>query len=633
MDEKSGEGFMNVITRGRSITVIAVIMSLFHLYTAGFRLYPAMQQRTLHLMFALVLVFLIFPLGKSDKAQPKPLLCLDLLLVLISFFIGAYVMFDYEGISGRAGGPDLLDSIVSLAAIILVIEATRRIMGMAMCIIVFVGLAYVVFGTYLPPALAHSGYTFSRIVNHMFLSTDGILGVALAVSSTVIIVFLIFGAFLEHSGATSSLTNIGFGLFGRFKGGAAKAAVVGSCLFGMMTGSQTANVAAVGTFTIPLMIRSGYKPIMAGAIEALASTGGMLVPPVMGAAAFIIPEIVGGTYIDVMRAAIIPGLLYYVAVFVFIQIQASKLGLARLSKSEIPNLKLLFKENLHLFVPILVILYLLLVERASTKKAGFWAVIAVLAITVVRKRTRMTPSKIVTALEAGSKNALIVAISCASAGIIEGVLSLTGMGLRFSEMLIYVAGGNMLVLLALTMVASLVIGLPLPPVTAYLILAILAAPALIKSGVDPMAAHLFIFFFGVLGNITPPSAPCSFAAAGIAKTDPLKTTNLAFLISAPTFIIPYLVVYSPELMIKGSAVYVAYKIFTSFFAIAGISMAFLGYSAGNLGLVARLSLLTGSCLLIPHNIMANVLGYLILLVVIYRRRIYAPLKPGSAGTG
>jgi TRAP transporter 4TM/12TM fusion protein len=624
---------MSIITRGRSITVIAVIMSLFHLYTAGFRLYPAMQQRTAHLVFALALAFLIYPLGKPEKGQSRSLALLDLLLVILSFLIGAYVMLDYEGISARAGGPDFLDSLVSLVAIILVIEATRRVMGVAMCIIIFAGLAYVVFGMYLPPMFAHSGYTFSRIVNHMFLSTDGILGVALATSATVIVVFLIFGAFLEHSGATSSLTDIGFGLFGRFRGGAAKAAVLGSYLFGMVTGAQTANVAAVGTFTIPLMVRSGYKPIMAGAIEALASTGGMLTPPVMGAAAFIIPEIVGGTYRDVMRAALIPSLLYYVAIFVFIQIQVSKLGLATLPKSDLPRVGASLKENAHLFLPVFVMLYLLLVQGASTKKAGFWAVIAVVVVSMFKRKTRMTPSRLVAALESGARNVLVVALACASAGLIEGVLNLTGTGLRFSEALIYLAGGNMLILLVMTMIASLIIGLPLPPVTAYLILAILAAPALIKSGVEPMAAHLFIFFFGVLGNITPPSAPCSFAAAGIAKTDPLKTTNLTFLISVPTYIIPYLVVYSPELMIKGSAVYAAYKIVTSFFAIGGISMAFLGYSAGNLGLVARLSLLTGSCLLIPHNVMANLLGYLMLLMVIYRRHIYAFFKPGPAGAG
>jgi TRAP transporter 4TM/12TM fusion protein len=618
---------MRFMTRGGAITIIAVAMSLFHLYTSGYRLFPAMEQRATHLVFATMLVFLIFPLRKrADGSQPRVIACLDFLLVLLSFLVGAYVFLEYEGISSRAGDPNQLDTIVSVIAIVLVIEATRRIMGMAMCWIVFTGLAYAFFGQYLPPVVAHSGYTVTRVVNHMFLGTDGILGVALAVSATVVIVFLIFGAFLEQSGATSSLTSIGFGLFGRFKGGAAKAAVLGSCLFGMMTGSQTANVAAVGTFTIPLMIRGGYKPIMAGAIEALASTGGMLVPPVMGAAAFIIPEMIGGTYVDVMKAALIPGLLYYVAVFMFIQVQASKLGLTKVPKSELPKLSQLVKENAHLFLPIFVILYLLLIERATTKKAGFWAIIAVILVSMVKKSTRMTPSKVVAALSGGARNALIVAMSCAAAGLIEGVLSLTGMGLRFSEALIYLAGGNMLILLFLTMIASLVIGLPLPPVTAYLILAILAAPALIKSGLSPVAAHLFIFFFGVLGNITPPSAPCSFAAAGIAKTDPLKTTNLAFLISAPTFIIPYLMVYSPELNLNGSIPYIVFRVITAFFAICGLSITFLGYFGGNLKWIARLVMLACSILLIPNHFLLNIAGYLIFLSIMWREKVYPRIR-------
>jgi TRAP transporter 4TM/12TM fusion protein len=611
------------ITRARIITFIGVLMALFHLYTAGFRLYPAMQQRTTHLVFALVLVFLVYPFRKTGAKTANAFSSvLDIFLVLLAIFIGIYVMVDYENISARAGGPNVLDSIVSFIAIVLVIEATRRIMGWAMCIIIFCALAYAVFGGYLPPVLAHSGYTFERIVTHMFLSTDGILGVSLAVSATVIIVFLIFGSLLESTGATSSLTAIGLSLFGKFKGGAAKAAVLGSCLFGMMTGSQTANVAAVGTLTIPLMIRAGYKPMMAGAIEALASTGGMLVPPVMGAAAFIIPEMVGGTYVDVMKAAIIPGLLYYVAVFMFIQIQASKLGLVKLSKADLPSAVAQFKENAHLFIPILVILYMLLVVGASTKKAGFWAVIVLVAVSMIRKKTRMGPTKLTAALAQGAKNALIVAMACASAGIIEGVLNLTGMGLRFSEVLIYCAGGNTLVLLFLTMMASLIIGLPLPPVTAYLILAILAAPALIKSGVNPMAAHLFIFFFGVLGNITPPSAPCSFAAAGIAKTDPLKTTNLAFLISAPTYIVPYMLVYSPELMFNGPLVYTAFRIITAFFAIAAMSMAFLGYLGGNLGIIARLIVLLSGLLMVPNHLILNMVGYAVLLGILYREKVY-----------
>ena len=510
----------------------------------------------------------------------------------------------------------------SVAAIVLVTEATRRIMGATMCVLILISLAYVAFGSYLPPMFAHSGYNFERVVSHMFLTTEGILGVALNVSATVIITFLIFGSFLEQSGGSHAFTNIGYGLFGRFKGGAAKASVLGSCLFGMMTGSQVANVAAVGTLTIPLMIRSGYKPIMAGAIEALASTGGMLVPPVMGAAAFIIPEIIGGSYVDVMRAALIPGLLYYTTVFTFIQVQANKLGLKKVPKEELPRVRDLMKKYGHLFVPIITILYLLIIENVSTKRAGFWAIISLIVMSMLRKKTRMNFSKFITALVNGPKTTLIVVMACASAGLIEGVINLTGLGLRFSEILIYVAGGNLIYLLILTMVASIIIGLPLPPVTAYLILAILAAPALIKSGVDPMAAHLFIFHFGVLGNITPPSAPTSFAAAGIAKTDPLKTTNLSFLISAPVFIVPYLFVYSPELMLRGNIFFMILRIATAFIAISGVTISFLGYAFDKLNLIARIGVFIGSIMLIPQNVIVNIFGCMVIFGIIWRQKVY-----------
>ena len=621
---------MKWLTTNKIVTVTAIAMSFYQIYTAGVHQLPAVQQRTIHLCFGLILVFLLLPLKKEFKDRHS-VICstADYVLPFFSLFIGAYVLTQYEDISLRQGSFNMLDCIMATVGTIFVIEATRRIMGLTMCVLVLLSLGYAFFGSYLPPMFGHSGYSFERIVSQMFLGTEGIFGVAIGVSSTVIIIFLIFGSFLEQTGGSTAFTNLGFGLFGRFKGGAAKAAVLGSCLFGMMTGSQTANVAAVGTLTIPLMVRSGYKPIMAGALEALASTGGMLVPPVMGAAAFIIPEIVGGSYLDVMKAALIPGLLYYTAVFTFIQVQANKLALTKVPKAELPKLGVLVKQYGHLFFPILVLLYLLIVAGVSTKLAGFWAVISLFGVSMVSKSTRMPFRKVVLALENGPKVALVVIMSCASAGIIEGVINLTGLGLRFSELLVYVAGGNMFILLLLTMLASLVIGLPLPPVTAYLILAILAAPALIKAGVEPMGAHLFVFYFGVLGNITPPSAPCSFAAAGIARTDPLKTTNLAFLISAPTFIVPYLFVYSPELMLKGSILYIVFRIITAFVAISCISMSFLGFARLKLNIVERIVVLIGGISLIPQTWPLNVFGYMVIFGLIWRQLIYPRIAVGK----
>jgi len=612
------------------VTVTAIVMSLFQIYTAGVQQLPAMQQRSVHLCFGLILVFLIMPL-KNRLGNNFSWLCslVDYACIFFSIFIGTYVIVDYENISMRAGIPNVMDCIAGAAGIILVTEATRRIMGLTMCVLVGLSIAYVAFGTYLPPMFAHSGYDFDRVVAHMFLSTEGILGVAVGVSATVIIIFLIFGSFMEQTGGSQAFTNVGYALFGRFKGGAAKAAVLANLLFGMMTGSQTANAVAVGSLAIPLMVKTGYKPMMAAALESVASTGGMLVPPVMGAAAFIIPELIGGSYLDVMRSALVPGLLFYTAVFVYMQVQANKLQLVKVPKAELPKIGPLMKEYGHLFIPILVVLYLLIVSNVSTKKAGFWATIAMFAVAMIKKNTRLSFRKIAQALENGPKTALVVIMACASAGIIEGVINLTGLGLRFSEILIAVAGGNKLILLVLTAIASLIIGLPLPPVTAYLILAILAAPALIKAGIPPMAAHLFVFHFGVLGNITPPSAPCSFASAGIAKTDPLKTTNMAFWISAPTFVVPFLFAYSPELMLQGWAPYVCLRVLTAFIAIGGISMAIQGFARLSLNPIERMVILAGSVCLIPQTWYLNVFGYMVMGGLFWRQVVYPRLGTRS----
>jgi TRAP transporter 4TM/12TM fusion protein len=609
------------LNKGKAITIIAVAMSLFQLYTAGYRPLPAMQQRSIHLTFVLLLTFLIFPLKKlkgPEKQRGSTLF--DIVFVILSFLVGIYIFLEYENLSYRSGSPNFLDCLVSLIAMFLVTEATRRMMGLAICIVILIGIAYVAFGVYLPPVIAHSGYSFERVVTHMFLTTEGILGVALGVSATVIVVFLIFGAFLEHSGTSPLFTNLAYGIFGRFKGGPAKAAILGSCLFGMISGSQAANVAAVGVFTIPLMIKGGYKPIMAGAIEAVGSTGGMIMPPVMGAAAFIIPEIIGGTYIDVVKAAIIPALLYYMALFMVVEIQASKFGLKGLSKKELPKIRTIIKENGHMVVPILVLLYFLIIEMSSATKAAFWAILSSVLISMVRRNTFMTPSKIISALEKGGKNSLIVANACASAGIITGVITLTGMGLRFSEALISFAGGNLIVLLILTMFASLIIGLPLPPVTCYIILAILAAPAMIKLGVDPMAAHLFVFFFGILGNITPPVAPTSFAAAGLSGSDPFKTTNLSFLISAPSYIIPYMFVYTPELLLKGSLLFTPLRIFSSFLGISAMAIGLQGFLFRDLHWSLRILIVGAGILLVHPDFKTDILGYVLLGVIFVWQR-------------
>lgn len=611
-------------TRWILIFAIALTMALFHMYTAGVRQLPGVQQRTIHLSFTLALIFLLFPFKpKSEEAgegkvadEHRPIGIIDIVLLLLSFFIGIYVFVDYENICFRTGIPNFLDSFCSLLAILLVLEATRRVIGWAIVIICFIGFLYLGFGSHLPFYLAHTGFTLEQVVNFTFFSTDGILGPALAVSATIIVVFIIFGAFLEVSGTGPLFMDIGMSIFGKYRGGPAKAAVLGSSLFGMITGSQVANVAAVGVFTIPLMKKGGYRPEVAAAIEAAASTGSMIMPPVMGAAAFIIPEMIGGTYLDVVRAAIIPALLFYTTLYMVVELQAVKMKLRGFPKTELPTLGKVFREKGHMLIPIGVLIYFLAIKMSTPPRAAFWGVIACILASQLRRGTRMGLRQIAYALERGSRGALIVAACCASAGIITGAISMAGLGERFSDVLITLAGGSSILLLVLTMIASIILGLPLPPVTCYLILAVLAAPALVKAGIHPMAAHLFVFFFGTLGNISPPVAPTSFAAAGIAGTDPVRTTNLTFLFSLPVFFVPYLFVYSNEIMLMGHLGNILIRVFTSFIAVSCMVIALQGHLFQALGWVLRIGFLVSGLLLIHPHWGPDIAGYVLLGIII-----------------
>ena len=606
------------------VFVVAVAMAVFHLWTAGGRMLPGVQQRTVHLAFALALIYLLYPFRpKTDESseekvsdEARPMAIVDFILLGLSFAIGVYVFVEYESLSFRMGEPNIPDSICGIIAILLILEATRRVLGWSVVIICAIGFLYLAFGTYLPTAMSHTGFSFEQIINFLFFSTDGILGPALAVSSTVIAVFIVFGAFLTVSGAGQLFIDLGMSLFGKFRGGPAKASVLADTLFGMITGSQVANVAAVGTFTIPLMKKVGYKPEIAAVIEAVGATGAMIMPPVMGAAAFIIPEIIGGTYLDVCKAAIIPALLWYATLYMIVELQAAKLGLKKIAKSDLPRIGQVFKERGHMLLPILVLVYFLVIQASSASRAAFWGAVSCFVVSQIRKNTRMDFKKVLSALEMGAKGTLLVAICCASAGIITGTVGMAALGERFSDILITIAGGNLFLLLFLTMLASLVLGLPLPPVTCYLILAVLAAPAIIKGGIHPMAAHLFVFFFGTLGNISPPVAPTSFTAAGIAKADPIRVTNLAFLYSLPGWLVPYLFVYSPEVILVGPIGAILLRVFTSFVAICTMATAFQGYLFHELSWRMRVSfLVAGLVLMYPHWI-TDIVGYAFLFCLL-----------------
>ena len=597
----------------------AVGMSLFQLYTGGLRLLPGQQQRAIHLGLALVLIFILFPVrkGMSGDSQGK-WSWLNLVLAVSGLSVGGYLFSQYEQMSFRAGAPNNWDMVIGVVLIILVLEASRRVLGWSMVAVAVLFLGYAFIGDTLPMVIRHTGYSFERIVSAIALSSEGILGIALGVSASYVALFVIFGAFLERSGAGQFFINIALAGFGRMRGGPAKASIGASSLFGMISGSQVANVVSTGVLTIPLMKKSGYQPEFAGAVEAVASTGGMFLPPVMGATAFLIAEVLQVKYIDVAVAAALPAALYYLALYVMVDLRAARLGLKGVSGKELPNVRLLLKEQSHLFIPLMVLVISLFILKDSPTKAAFWSIISTPVACFLREKTRMNVKSIFTALERGARLTLVVASACATAGIIIGVINLSGLGLRLSGMLISLAGGNLLLLLLLTMIASLILGMGLPPVAAHIVLAVLAAPALITLNVDPMAAHLFVFFFGIISAITPPVALAAYAASGVANCSPTKTGFVAFRLALVAFIIPFQFVLGPTLILKGSLPDIVISTISAVVGVIALAISLEGYLKRNLSLVSRAFLALGALMLINVNLATDFIGYVLVAAIIVR---------------
>lgn len=518
------------------VTIISIAFCLFHLYTGGFYTLPALQQRPIHLVFVLALIFLLYPLSERT-AKAKWLFWVDLVLASLVAVSGLYICFEYKELTFRVGLPNTADLIFGFIILILLLEGTRRIMGMVMPIIALVFLGYAILGDYIPGLWGHGGYTLPRILNHMYLTTEGIWGTTLGVSATFVALFIIFAAFLEKSGAGEFFLNFANALIGHVRGGPAKVAVLASAFFGTFSGSATANVAGTGSITIPMMKRIGYAPEFAATVEALASSGGQLMPPIMGAAAFLMTETLGISYVAVMKAAILPAILYFVSCYFAVDFRAGKEGLKGLSREEIPKLKkIVIEERGYLYIiPILVLLFLLMVLRASPQKSAVYSLFVLIVCSLLTK-DRITLSRIIAAFEAGAKGSLLVAAVCAVAGIVIGVVNLTGLGLKLSALLVELSGGHLPVLLLLAMVASIILGMGLPTTACYVVLAVLAAPALVKLNVVPIGAHLFVFYFGILAGLTPPVAATAYVAAGIAGTPPPKNCAHEYLVWARCFL-------------------------------------------------------------------------------------------------
>lgn len=523
---------------------IAVIGALYHLYILNFNPIDPWVFRSTHIVFGTVLS-LMFYKGWKTKSNSIPVI--DWVLIAAAIFIGYYIAANLTTLVFRFGvTPTTLDVIVATVGILLVLEITRRSSGWTLPILAGVFIAYSFLGPYLPGIFNHNGYSFERFVTYIY-GLDGVFGVTTDVSSKYIILFIIFGAFLQMSGVGQYFIDVAFRLAGWMRGGPAKVAVFASALMGMINGTSAGNVVATGSLTIPLMKRTGYRSQFAAATEATASAGGQLLPPIMGAGAFLMAEITGIPYSEIIIAAIIPALLYFVSVYFMVDFQALKDDLKGVPRHLLPESSYLIKRA-YLFIPI-IILIALLVMGYSVIFAGTVGIIACFVLSLFRKETRMGIMKVLEAFELGMKNALQLIAIVATAGIIVGVIALTGVGQRFSTLLLTIADNNMLIALIFAMALSIILGMGMPTTAAYAVAASVVAPGLVRMGMEPLLAHMFVFYYAVISAITPPVALAAFAAAGITGTDPMKTAGEAFKIGLAAFIVPFMMFYSPELLL------------------------------------------------------------------------------------
>lgn len=602
-------GFMAKI-----VAAIAIAFSIFQLYTAIFGVLDAHLQRGVHLGFGLALVFLLYPTCKSwsrHKLHP-----FDLLLAVLGAAAPAYIIYEYQNLVLRAGTVSDMDLAVGIIGIILVIEAARRVVGIPMVCVVLVFIAYAFAGPYMPGVLAHRGLTPAQLVSHLYFTTEGIFGIPLGVSSTFIFLFILFGAYLESTGLGKFFIDISNAIAGWASGGPAKVAVLSSGLMGTVSGSSVANVVGTGSLTIPMMKKLGYHKDFAGAVEAAASTGGQLMPPVMGAAAFLMAEFVGVPYIDIVKAAIIPALLYFAGVWLGVHFEAKRSNLKGIPRSELPKIGTLLRERGHLALPLVVIVYLL-VSGYTPMRAALVAIILSILCSALRKSTRMKPIEIVKGLEKGARNVLGVLVACAAAGIIIGVVTKTGVGLKLASGLLELSGGMLLPTMFFTMITAIILGMGVPTTANYVITSTIAAPALVQMGVPVLAAHMFVFYFGIIADVTPPVALAAYAGAGISGGNALKTGVNASKLAIAAFIIPYIFVLSPViLMVEGTPLDLISVTVTALIGMVSLSSALIGFLADKCNLLERLLLVAGGLLMIQPGIVTDVIGIVIFVAIL-----------------
>lgn len=599
---------------GKPAAVVAIAWSLFQLYAVIRGFFHPIFFYPIHVIFAISMVYLNFPVRKGARA----LRVLDYGLVGASFAIGTYLVSNFERYSTRipfVHPPTTLDIICGVALVLILLEACRRIVGWSLTSVAIVFIAYAFVGKHLPGLLAHRGLSLERFVDLQAISVNGIFGLPTGVSAELVFYFILFGAFLERSGGGELFSDMAYSVTGRVRGGAAKASVVSSALYGTISGSAVANVVVDGMFTIPLMKKSGFHRAYAAAVEAVASTGGQIMPPIMGAAAFLLAQVVGISYWEVAIAAAIPAFLYYVGLFAAIDFQSAKMGLRGLGKEELPDVTKGLKLRIHLLIPLMIMVYCIITGAVTPVRAAYYAILITVVISFIRRATMMGPARLLAALQKAGNEATSVAIPCAVAGVVIGIIVNSGLGLKFTDIMLQLSHQILIITLLLVMVAVIMLGMGMPTSAAYLLSAVLMAPALINLGVTPIAAHLFILYFAVISMITPPVALAAYAAASISESDLWETGMAAFKIALPGFLIPYVFVFHNGLLLKGDPLEIAWVSFTTTVGIAGLAAAITGYLMRGIGLWIRIVLGSGALMLIVPEKVTDLAGLGIIVAV------------------
>lgn len=612
-------------------SIVAIGLSVFEIWANSFSLLPTLKVNTIHLAFLMMLCFLLYPAKRGAVRKTVPVI--DWLFGIVGAACALYFCFSFDALYARGMVPLPRDYVVAVVGILLVLEAGRRSTGPILPVLSVAFLLYARYGQYFPGVFAHGGFPWSRVVSRMFMTDAGVFGTTLTISATYLFLFVLFGEFLAKSGVGEFFNDFAFSLIGHRRGGPAQVSVVSSAMMGTISGSSIANVATTGSFTIPLMKRIGYTPDFAGAVEAIASTGGMIMPPVMGAAAFLMAGFLGVPYSTIMLAGIIPALLYYLSLFFVVDMEAQRLRLEGLPRRDLPRLGKVLREKGYLVVPVLVIIYALIVGVTAVR-AAFAGLIATVVVSFANRKTRMGIRQILEALDGAGRKIVPIGLACAVVGFIVGITGMTALGSVVAYNMVKLSGGILLIALVFVLLASVVASMGLPATACYVVVATIAAPALARMNVPALAAHFFVFWFGCLSGLTPPVALASYTAAGIAGSNPNKVAMTALQMAAPGFLLPFLLVYRPELLGMHTTL-VRFLISAGVAAVACLSTACCthGYFMGKLSTWERISMGAGSLLLVNADMWSYVGVAMIIAVLVYRWYRVRKRQVGVPGAG